>query len=124
MKRKMFAIIIGIIGIIVLVLVGWYVMFVHFGRGPAFPFLPVKEIELEVQQGEIIAEQPLMAMVETEEDARRVAEQYGIEFVSFSDGVAVYQTEEDPRQVITRGQEQGYTQLYLNFVRTTMGTTD
>ena len=65
-----------------------------------------------------------MAMAETEEEAKKIAEQYGIELVSFSDGVAVYQTDEKLADVIARGQEQGYPQLYLNLERTTMGETE
>lgn len=130
MKRRMLIIIIGIVGIVALVLVGWYVMFVHFGRGPVFPFLAIKEINtenLQIQQGAqegVIAEEELMALVETEEEAQSIAEQYGIEFVSCSDGVAMYKTEEDPAVVIARGEEKGYPPLYLNLTRTTMMTTD
>lgn len=110
----------AVVVVVAVVLAGWYVMFVHFGKGPAFPFLPVKKIEMDVELEGIIAEQQLMAMVETEEDAKEIAEQYEITFVSFSDGIALYQTDEDPAEVIARGQEQGYTQLYLNLIRTTM----
>lgn len=130
MKRRMLTIIIGIVVIVVLILVGWYVMFVYFGRGPAFPFLPNQEISIEnlqIQQGMqggVIAEEELMALVETEEEAQSIAEQYGIEFVSYSNGVAVYKTEEDPAVVIARGEEKGYPPLYLNLTRTTMMTTD
>lgn len=130
MKRRMLTIIIGIVVIVVLVLVGWYVMFVHFGRGPAFPFLPNQEISIEnlqIQQGMqggVIAEEELMALVETEEEAQSIAEQYGIEFVSYSNGVAVYKTEEDPEVVIARGEENGYPPLYLNLMRKTMMTTE
>ncbi|MDE7247013.1 MAG: hypothetical protein K2N43_03920 [Lachnospiraceae bacterium] len=119
MKKKM--VVVGkVVVVVAVVLVGWYVMFVHFGKGPAFPFLPVKKIEMDVQPEGILAEQQLMAMVETEEDAKEIAEQYEIAFVSFSDGIALYRTDEDPAEVIARGQEQGYTQLYLNWIRTTM----
>lgn len=105
-------------------------MFVHFGRGPAFPFLRKQEINVEnlkIRQGAqegIVAEEELMALVETEEEAQSIAGQYGIEFVSYSDGVAVYKTEEDPAVVISRGEEKGYPPLYLNLTRSTMITAD
>lgn len=117
MKRKMLIIIIGIVGIIALVLVGWYVMFVHFGRGPAFPFLPTVELEVGEAEPLLLADDPLMATVATEEEAKEIAEVYGITLVSFEFGVAVYQTEEDPMQVIIRGQENDYPQLSLNYKR-------
>lgn len=127
MKKKMLTVVIVIIAVIALVFVGWYVIFVHFGIGPAFPFLPEQEVSMEnlheVQEG-MTAEEQLMALVETEEEAQSIAEQYGIEFESFSDGVAVYKTEEDPAAVIARGEENGYPPLYLNMTRTTMMTTD
>lgn len=118
MKRKMFTIIIGIIGIIALVLVGWYVMFMNFGIGPAFPFVKVQKMNLESVDRVMIADNSLMSEAETEEEAREIAEQYGIEFISFENGIALYHTEEDPFEVIARGQENGYPQLSVNFIRT------
>lgn len=117
MKRRVMTIIIGIIVIVVLVLVGWYVMFVHFGKGPAFPFLPMKKIEMDVEGGEI-AENQLVGIVDTEEQAQEIAEQYGITLVSYEYGIAVYHTQEDPLEVISRGQESGYPALSLNYVQT------
>ena len=56
----------------------------------------------------------LLALVETEEEALRIAELYGIELVSFQYGVAAYHTEEDPVAVIRRGQENGWPALEIN----------
>lgn len=109
---------------VILVMGGWYMAFCRFGVGPAFPFLPESDRVIDVQPEGTVAEEPLMAMAETEEEAKKIAEQYGIELVSFSDGVAVYQTDEKLADVIARGQEQGYPQLYLNLERTTMGETE
>lgn len=130
MKRKM--VVIGIVVIVVaaMVMVGWYFAFCYMGIGPAFPFLPKQELSTENlqihqgAQGGVNAEEELMALVETEEEAQSIAVQYGIEFVSYSDGVAVYKTEEDPAVVIARGEENGYPPLYLNLTRTTMMTVD
>lgn len=127
MKKKMLTVVIVIIAVIVLILVGWYVMYVYFGIGPAVPFLPEKTISLEnmrdISDGEESKTQ-LMALVETEEEAQSIAEQYEIELVSFSDGVAEYETELDPTEVIAHGQEMGYPQLYLNIERRTMRSVD
>lgn len=117
MKRRVMTIIIGIVVIVVLVLVGWYVMFVHFGKGPAFPVLPTKKIEMDVEGGEI-AENQLVGIVDTEEQAQEIAEQYGITLVSYEYGIAVYHTQENPLEVISRGQESGYPALSLNYVQT------
>ena len=117
MKKRMLTMIIGAVGVIVVVLVGWYVMFVHFGRGPAFPFLPTVELEVGEAEQLLLADNPLIATVATEEEAKEIADLYGITLVSFEYGVAVYQTEEDPTKVITRGQENDYPQLSLNLKR-------
>lgn len=118
MKPKMLKIIIAIAAILVLVLAGWYVMFSYLGIGPAFPFLPEQEIEMDGVEMGNLAENQLMALVETEDEAEAIAGQYGIELISFADGVASYRTEEDPAEVIAMGQENGYPQLYMNYVRT------
>lgn len=99
-------------------------MFVHFGRGPAFPFLKVQEINMDSMDYAVVAENSLMSAAETEEEAREIAEQYGIEFVSFENGIALYHTEEDPFEVIARGKENGYSPLSVNFTRTGFGTNE
>ena len=48
----------------------------------------------------------------------QVQEQYGIEFVSFENGLALFRTEENPFDVIARGKENGYPELSINFIRT------
>ena len=117
MRKKM--LMIGIVAVVIIVFVfgGWYIAFTRFGVGPAFPFLAVKKLdESQVEMLEV-AENQLMALVDTEEQAQEIAAQYGIEFVSFENGLALYHTEEDPFEVITRGQENGYPQISVNFVR-------
>ncbi len=118
MKKKILTVVIGILVVSVLVIVGWYVMFVHFGMGPAFPFLKVQKIDMKNMDQVMIAENSLMCEADTEEDAREIAEQYDIEFVSFENGIALYRTEENPFEVIARGQQNDYPQLSVNFIRT------
>lgn len=65
-----------------------------------------------------VADNSLMSEAETEEEAKKIAEQYGIEFISFENGLALYHTEDDPFEVIARGQENGFPQLSINFTRT------
>lgn len=65
-----------------------------------------------------IAEQPLMALANTQEEAQEVAELYEIELYSFEEGVAVYATDRDPYDVIAEGDKKGYPPLSVNYVRT------
>lgn len=118
MGKRILAIAIGIVGVIVLVIVGWYVMFMNFGVGPRFPFLKTREMDLDSMDHMIVGDNSLMAEAETEEEAQEIAKQYGIELISFENGFALYHTEEDPFEVIARGQENGYPQLSINFTRT------
>lgn len=121
MKKKMLTVVIMIVVIIALILVGWYVMFMYLGIGPRFPFIKYDESNLGESSSVMIADNPLMADVETEEQALEIAEQYNIELVSFENGIALYSTEEDPFQVIARGEQNGYPQLSINFIRSIDG---
>lgn len=117
MRKKMLMIGIVVVVSIVFVFGGWYIAFTRFGVGPAFPFLAVKKLdESQVEMLEV-AENQLMALVDTEEQAQEIAAQYGITLVSCDMGVAVYHTEENPLEVINRGQENGYPELSLNYVQ-------
>lgn len=122
MKKKMLTVVIVIIAVAVLVFVGWYVMFMNFGIGPAFPFIKAQPMDINSMEQSVehaaIAENSLMASAETEEEAKKIAEQYDIELVAFENGIALYYTEENPFDVIAKGQENGYPQLSINFVRT------
>ncbi len=126
MNKKVMVIGIVVIVVAVSIMAGWYLLYCYMGVGPAFPFLPEKEVSVEnlqeVQAG-VAAEEQLMALVETEEEAEIIAEQYGIELASFSEGVASYKTDENPEDVITRGQDNGYPPLFINIERTTMQRT-
>lgn len=116
MKRKMLTVIGVIAAVVIIVLAGWYVAFCKFGLGPVFPF--VKTIELEnIQPMPEIAENPLMAQTDSEEQARETAELYGITFVSYENGIALFWTDEDIYEVIARGQKKGYPQLSVNYTR-------
>ena len=117
MKKKMLTVVIVVIAVIALVLIGWYVMFVRFGIGPALTFMPVLEMNESEQQTQQTSGGSLTALVDTQEEADEVAEQYGITLVSYESGVAVYHTEENPYDVITRGQENGYHELSVNLTR-------
>ena len=115
MKKRMLTMMIGAVGVIVVALAGWYVMFVHFGKGPAFPFLPMASAAAYVvPASEAAGTESLMALIDSEETAMEMAEQYGITFVSFEDGVATFHTDEDITQVIEKGEKNGYPPLYID----------
>ena len=61
----------------------------------------------------------LTASANSEEEARDIAEKYGIELVSYGLGVAVFHTDEDPSAVIERGKKQGLPVLSKNTRSTT-----
>ena len=56
----------------------------------------------------------LLALVNDEQEAKKIAEIYGIELVRFRNGVATFHTEENPVDVINRGKENGWPLLELN----------
>ena len=64
----------------------------------------------------LVAGQELFMPAETEEEAKKTAELYGIAFVKFGYGVATFHTEEDPQAVISRGRENNWPELSLNRV--------
>lgn len=116
MKNKVLTVIIVIVIITVLVLGGWYLLFTRFGVGPVPPLLPVKKLDQSQIKSLELAENQLLTLADTEEQAQEIAELYGIALFSYEGGVAVYHTEENPLEVIARGQENGYPELSLNYV--------
>lgn len=65
-------------------------------------------------------EEPLMASVESQAAAEELAQQYEITLVTYSNGLATFYTQEDPAEVIRRGQENGWPQLSLNTIQKAM----
>ena len=56
----------------------------------------------------------LVALADTEEEAKRIANLYDIDLISFSYGVAVYDTDKDLDKLIKWGEKQGYPRLSIN----------
>lgn len=56
----------------------------------------------------------LMAGAESREAAEELARLYGITLVDYRNQVALFSTEEDPREVIQRGKDNGWPELRLN----------
>lgn len=67
--------------------------------------------EYEVSEG---VKTELVGLFDSEDEAKETALLYGITFVSFDSGVAVYETTENAQTVIDRGKEKGYAPLSIN----------
>ena len=65
MKRRMLTAVLIVVVLAALVFAGWYVMFMYFGIGPAFPFIKAQKLDLESMDQATIADNSLMAAAET-----------------------------------------------------------
>lgn len=99
-------------------------MYIHLGWGTIPPFMKIRKVEQSPVSEFMAEDASLMAAVESEEEAMEIAGQYMVEFVSFENGIALFQTEEDPYAVIRRGEENDYPPLSVNYVRTTDDVTE
>ena len=63
---------------------------------------------------DVVEGKELFCIAESEAQAVRIAEDYGIELVSFADGVAIFHTEDDPDEVIRYGKDNDLVLLSLN----------
>ena len=81
-----------------------------------FLFSGCRSQQLVPENQKIAEGQELYCLSDSLEEAQRIAQDYGIELVSFGDGVAVFHTEDDPEEVIKLGKNKGYTELSLNIV--------
>ena len=69
------------------------------------------EIKQDVVEGE-----ELMCLCENEQEAKKIATLYEIEFVYFANGVATFTTDKDLGEVIQKGKDNGWTELSVNHV--------
>ena len=82
---------------------------------PAVPAETIRqETTAQAVPGTVDPQGQLIAAAQTREEARAIADQYGITLVDWGYGVAKFHTDEDPREVIRRGQENGWPELSLN----------
>lgn len=56
----------------------------------------------------------MIALADTKEEAKKIAELYGIELVNYSYGVAEYETTKDPQELIALGEKNNYPALSTN----------
>lgn len=67
------------------------------------------------EEEEIMGEKvSMIALADTKEEAKKIAELYGIELVNFSYGVAEYETTKDPQELIALGEKNNYPTLSTN----------
>ncbi|MCR5790912.1 MAG: hypothetical protein K6G83_13580 [Lachnospiraceae bacterium] len=67
---------------------------------------------------EVAPGEELLALADTEEEARKIASLYGIELVRFSYGVATYHTDRDLKEVISQGEKNGWPVVSINYIQT------
>lgn len=75
-------------------------------------------VDTELSAGDVglIQSSELIAEVADEQEAQEIAELYGITLVRVTEGLAVYETEESPLEVIKRGEANGWKKIYANTV--------
>lgn len=78
---------------------------------------PQETVHTRPDPDAVVPGRELLRSVESLEEAERLAECYGITLVEYIDGLAVFTTEEDPRDVIQRGRDNGWPELSRNSVR-------
>ena len=67
----------------------------------------------ELPVSEIAEGKELLCLCDSQEEAQKIADMYGIELVEYSYGVATFHTD-DPQGVIEMGKEKGYPELEIN----------
>ena len=68
-----------------------------------------------IEEEEIMGEKvSMIALADTKEEAKKIAELYGIELVNYSYGVAEYETTKDPQELIALGEKNNYPALSTN----------
>ena len=77
--------------------------------------IPTAEPKIDMER---VAEgSELFALTDSQEEAEKIAELYGIELVDFSYGVATFHTEEMPDAVIQRGKDHSWPEIEINYVQ-------
>lgn len=59
----------------------------------------------------------LLSNADSLEEAEEIAAMYQVTLLEYADGVALYETQEEPLEVIRRGEQEGYPQMWMNSER-------
>ena len=76
--------------------------------------MPFPTVVLPTEVMDVYGEAQLLGKAASREEAENLAALYGIELVEFKNGLGRFHTEEDPKEVIRRGKENGWPELSLN----------
>ena len=119
--------------LMLLIIAAALVFTVGCGASESVPAENIKQEEREMQNTDVYSpsmpgniaipsnpmeyseDEPLFALVETQDAAEKIASDYGIELVDFSSGVATYYTDKDLSELIRWGKEQGFAPLEINY---------
>lgn len=101
--KKRMVIVIGVVAVAVIALSAGY-------------FLRPKEMLEGRKTAETteVSQRELVGLVESEEEAKEAAEAYGIELVSYKEGVAVFTTDKTYEEIVKIGKEKKLIELSLN----------
>lgn len=122
MRNKML-VLIGIICCFFLVISIYFVISNIFQTDNVFAGSNVVNINTEVVNYQPICKKDemgrseLVGLAGSIEEAKEIAAQYGIDFVSFDTGVAVFATKEDVNTVIERCRKGGYSNISPNSIQ-------
>lgn len=86
------------------------------GPQPASPSPAVSDSAGGPSALSVSEEEPLFALADSVRQAEGIAAQYGIRLVRFAQGVATFDTEEDPHRLVMLGQERGWPPLSINYL--------
>ena len=97
-----------------MILIGIFAVIVVAGLGAAFWIKPVRrEVQLEsvpMQNDQL----ELIGMADSKEEAEKLAEDYEIELISYSEKVAVFQTDKSYDEILEIGKNKKLTELSIN----------
>lgn len=126
MKKNMIWIILGTVVVVVLAIVVIMLLMGVFKKPEPIPFTETgKDFVVIGENGSDIGKADyvtydgyveLIALADSEDDAKEIAELYGIELKRFENGVAVFVTKENPADVIKRGEENGWPTVSVNTI--------
>lgn len=97
-----------------MILAGIITVVVVVGLGAAFLIKPIrKDAQLDsvpIQQDKL----ELIGMADSKEEAEKLAEDYEIELISYSEKIAVFQTDKSYDEILEIGKKKKLTELSIN----------
>lgn len=100
-KKKMTILIVAVVAIVLVA-----------GLVAAFLVKPKEEVTGETTIEKAPLE--LICLVETETEAKKLADDYGVELIRYNEGVATFRTDKSYEEITKIGKEKGLTELSIN----------